>query len=288
MVKTNNKVSTMNKHFFVSVLLGITMLYMLATSQNLFAQKMTLTTSADVGRVGFGLAGEGEVTINWGDGKSDSDFLGPNSTTFEHYYPREKSGPWTVTITCANIIHLYCSRNHYTNLDLSKHPELEYLNCQENQLTSLDVSKNIKLKHLNCYDNEIKSLNVSNCSELKVLGCTKNQITTLDVSKNIELEELACYWNNLTSLDVSKNIKLKKLWCQGNQLRSLDVSNNKDLKEVHCAGNKLTYPALNALFESLPENDIKYKVITIYDNSGVNNCDRNIAEKKGWRVSTSD
>jgi len=281
MVKTNNKFYSMNKHFVVSVLLGITML---CTSQNVFAQKMTLTITTNYTYVDFTLGGEGEVTINWGDGKSDNDFLGPKSIVSSHRYPHK--GTWTITITGANVRYLDCALKGITSLDVSKNIQLEELKCHVNQLTSLNVSNNIKLKKLQCGSNNITSLNVSKNIELTELACGGNQFTSLDVSKNIKLEELYCSYSwKIISLDVSKNIELKNLQCGGNLLTSLDVSKNIKLEKLKCDKNKLTYPALNALFESLPENDVENKEIDIGGNSGVVNCDRSIAEKKGWRVS---
>jgi len=274
-----------NKHFFVSILLGIIMLCMSVTSQNVFAQKIVLTTGGD--EASFKLIGEGDVIINWGDDKIDRDSLEPNLTEFKHSYLKKKS--YTVTITCANIIYLDCRSNNLTSLDVSGCSTLTDLYCEKNELTSLDVSKNIELKTLWCGWNKLTSLDVSKNIELKTLWCNWNNIPSLDVSKNIKLKDLDYSGNNMfniPSLDVSKNIELETLACGSNNLPSLDVSKNIKLKDLDCKNNKLTYPALNALFKSLPKSDVKSKKISIDGNPGYSNCDQSIAKNKGWRVSS--
>ena len=86
--------------------------------------------------------------------------------------------------------------------------------------------------------------------------------------------------SKFTSLDLSKNIALTNLFCQSN-LTKLDVSNNKVLTRLVCNYNQLTGSALNALFESLPDNAGK-KFIYIHGNPGAEDCNLSIAERKGW------
>jgi hypothetical protein len=58
------------------------------------------------------------------------------------------------------------------------------------------------------------------------------------------------------------------------------------LRFLDCSYNQLTSTALNALFETLPENNnISYKGIAITNNPGTGDCDKSIAENKGWEVS---
>ena len=191
MVKTNNKFSTMNKHFFVSMLLGT-----LTTTQSVFAQKMTLTIkkNSHYENVNFELIGVGEVTINWGNDERDIDFLGPNSISYEHSYPPYKV-PWIITITGAKVRYLNC--NNYSN---------------NSKIKSLDVSKNIKLKNLWCRDNKITSLDMNGNIGLKVLNCRYNKLTypTLNVlfeslhDNDVEGEKIVRYLATLGSLIVIK------------------------------------------------------------------------------------
>ena len=101
-----------------------------------------------------------------------------------------------------------------------------------------------------------------------------------------------CYQTQLTSLDISKNTALTDLSCTRNQLTSLDVSKNVVLKLLECPNNQLTNTALNNLFGTLHSNDNIYtywdyipgKYIVIRDNPGINDCNRGIAESKGWTI----
>ena len=106
--------------------------------------------------------------------------------------------------------------------------------------------------------------------------------TSLDVSLCTELTELIIQSSQLTILDVSKNTALTRLKFNYSPLTSLDVSKNTALIDLDCSGNQLTSSALNALFGTLHSNPGE-KIITIWQNPGTNDCDRSIAEKKGWR-----
>jgi hypothetical protein len=97
--------------------------------------------------------------------------------------------------------------------------------------------------------------------------------------------------NVFTSIDISKCIELIVFNCQQQKLTSLDVSKNTALTYLNCLGNNLTAVALNALFSTLHNNavppayeGIEPKIILIGDNPGANDCDRSIAERKGWTV----
>ena len=116
-------------------------------------------------------------------------------------------------------------------------------------------------------------------------------VTSLDVSKNKELTRL---WasGQLTSLDVSKNTALTILSVSGPQFKSLDVSKNMELTLLQCSYAQLSATALNALFNTLhsntvppPRDGISPKTIYITNNPGSNDCDRSIAERKGWTFS---
>jgi Leucine-rich repeat (LRR) protein len=122
------------------------------------------------------------------------------------------------------------------------------------------------------------------------LYCAGNGLTALDVSRNTALTYLLCSNNQLTGLDVSKNIALNDLECNHNQITKLDVSKNKTLNILSIVGNQLTAAALNDLFGTLPDyskTDIGGSAIFISNRSGSGNpgnldCDRSIAEKRGW------
>ena len=202
---------------------------------------------------------------------------------------------------------LICYDNYLTSLDVSGNTSLRYLDCSDNFLTALDLNGNTTLIVLYCDWNHLTRLDVSKNTELRELECRLNRLTALDVSRNTELSYFACTGNQLTALDVSKNTKLHYFACTRNQLTFLDVSQNTSLDELICnnnllttlvvsrdtaphwldfATNQLTASALNDLFRTLPDLTEKgYGFIFIEDNPGTHECDRNIAEEKGWDVS---
>jgi len=118
-----------------------------------------------------------------------------------------------------------------------------------------------------------------------------NQLTALDVSRCATLTELNCGENQVTALDVSKNTALKELRCNQNQLTALSVSKNTALEIISIVDNQFTTTALNDLFRTLPYK-LGYDLgevggIYISDyrgggNPGNRDCDRSIAEARGW------
>jgi len=82
---------------------------------------------------------------------------------------------------------------------------------------------------------------------------------------------------------------VKVLHCHSNQLTALDVSQNIVLECLDCFGNEFTAKAINAMFETLHDNAIECeerecKKVIVFANPGENDCDKSIAEKKGWKV----
>ncbi len=138
-----------------------------------------------------------------------------------------------------SLVHLCCSDNKLTTLDVSKNTKLTDLLCDYNQLTTLDVSKNTKLEVLWCEYNQLTTLDVSKNTKLTWLYCGYNQMTTLDVSMCTALDNLTCFGNPLTVLDVSKNAKLTWLFCDDCQLTTLDVSGCRELTGLECNRNQL-------------------------------------------------
>ena len=120
-------------------------------------------------------------------------------------------------------------------------------------------------------------------------------LISLDVSRCTELRTLSCDVMS-PNIDVSKNTALTTLIVAGG-LISLDVSKNTALTSLYCGDNKLTSSALNDLFRTLHSNTLtntrgdgwggtveENKNITISNNPGSADCDRSIAEAKGWEV----
>jgi len=141
---------------------------------------------------------------------------------------------------------------------------ITYLDCNQKGVFKLDVTKNTALAFLNC---------------------GYNKLTSLDVRKNPALKDLYCYMNQLKDLDLSKNPSLEYVSCYSNQLTKIDVSYNLKLHSLMCENNKLSAKALNDLFETLHHFKLgRTKVVSIPENAGAADCDKTIAEDKGWRV----
>ena len=185
-----------------------------------------------------------KITIDWGDGSTDE--LTPNSVrrNFAHEYPNQN---------------------------------LQNIKVNTEGMTSF-----------NCANNSggiISELRFGNCPELTELNCNSNQLTVLDVNKCTTLTVLSCNINQLTVLDVSKCTTLAELSCGNNQLTVLDVSKCTALTKLYCIGNKLTASALTTLLISLPTRIPGSGAVIQYAfNPGTYDCDKTIAEIKGWFV----
>ena len=193
-------------------------------------------------QVNLHVAGE-DIVIDWGDGKKSSVSDDLHYNLFSHEY--SSAIPRYISIT-GNITVFSCSNGGLTALD------------------------------------------VSGSTGLKSLDCGFNQLTALDLSKNTALEELSIYGNQLTTLDLSKNTALKRFSCYDNKLANLILSAaNTALGNIDCEYNKLTGSVLNDLFKALPNvvtENMYYPggYIYVQGNPGEVDCDRSIAEKKGW------
>ena len=236
--------------------------------------KIKMTTDSN-SNLAFILTGSGAVTVDWGDGSEKvMQTLNEGRVRFEHtYYPNV--GIHTITIKGDNITEFW--GGDIMSLDVSRCTELTKLEIINGQLTNLDISKNSMLKHLWFSNVALTNLDVSKNTALEVL-VSESQLASLDVSKNIALKVLVCE-GQITSLDVSKNTKLEILICNG-QLTNLDISKNTALKLLGF-GNQLTVANLHDLFRALHSN-MGEKYIRIDSNPGAFDCDRSIAERKGW------
>ena len=197
-----------------------------------------------VDSVNIGLSGSrGTATIDWGDGTTISS---------KELWEMSTSFSKKYLDKSARIVTIKGNRAN----------TIEGLYCFNNQITSLDVSKNPKLKGLQIIS---------------------TKVTDIDVSRNPNLTYLTCVSNRLTNLDVSHNSELRHLSCEDNLLTSLDVRNNTKLMFLFLRSNQLSATELNALFETLHNNN-RFKTIFIGGNPGTEDCDISIATDKGWEV----
>ena len=230
-------------------------------------KRMTLILQ-DTNEAILKIAGNGTMTIDWGDGSSiqTHTLLGFEESEYEYCNVYDDCSTHIITITGENITHL---------------------NCSNNQLTRLDVSGNTGLTNLDCSHNRLKNLNVTKNTALTELDCSINQLTNLNVSMNTSLEALMCIKNQLTNLDVSKNIALTNLSCSDNQLKSMNVSKNTALTFLNCRKNQLSAEALNILFGTLNSTVVEGKILYILNNPGTKTCNQKIATDREWKIDTS-
>ncbi|MCL1851345.1 MAG: leucine-rich repeat domain-containing protein [Bacteroidetes bacterium] len=90
-------------------------------------------------------------------------------------------------------------------------------------------------------------------------------------------------YNNVTNLDITKTTVITTLYCGNNRISSLDAGKCKALKYLDCSDNSFSTTALDELFGTLPMSSI-VKTVEIFSNPGCEDCDRSIAQKKGWYV----
>jgi len=250
--------------------------------------KITMTTESSGNS--FYLSGSGVATVDWGDGSEKVSRTLHESESFDggvhfsHNYPNASIR--TITINGDNITVLtLIGQISITNLDVSRCTDLTRLKVERTSLASLDLSKNTALTELAIDGSHLlTSLDVSKNTALTSLSVHGSKLTSLDVSKNTALTSLSVHNSPLlTSLDVSKNTALTSLSVENVPLKSLDVSKNTTLTWLYVPVNGLTTFALNDLFGTLHSN-AGAKRIYIGGNPGERDCDRSIAERKGWAV----
>ena len=207
-----------------------------------------------------------------------------------------------------SLLELYCGDNQLSHLDVSKNKSLEVLHCEVNLIENLNVRENIALRYLGTARNKLSNLDVSQNILLTQLSFYDNKLTNIDINNNILLETLYCDNNQLRDLDLSNNTSLTALLAQNNQIEHLDLKNNihiehlyvfdnnihkidietNSLVRVYMHNNKLDVEALDDIFRSLntynPPEIHRLGDITIWCNIGENECDRSIAEDKGWLI----
>ncbi len=232
--------------------------------------------------VAFSLSGSGKATVDWGDGSEKKVVTLDEDGCVEVEHTHAGTSTCTIAVYGENITALDCKGNNLTYLDVSKNTELTYLDCSDNQLNYLDVSKNAALKVLWCNGNQLTDLNVDKNTLLTNLYCYRNNLTKLDISNNTNLARLNCSQNQLTNLDLHLNTKLNRMDCYENRLTTLDFSKNTELNYAVCSDNRFTVEGLNATFTTFFRGAAG--TIFIGGNPGERDCDRNIAESRGWKV----
>ena len=178
--------SEKNKNYFKNrvmkrIVLNFLVIVSIAVSAAFTSCTGKITMKAETDSVGFLLKGEGNATVNWGNGKRETLSIDNDGARFDHDYSGKSLR--TVTITGKNITVLECQGNELVSLNFSKNKTLKELNCNSCRLTSLDVSKNVALIRLYCMNNNLtgsaldalfKTLHSNYTAETKMIYITYN------------------------------------------------------------------------------------------------------------------
>lgn len=239
----------------------------------------------------IGLATEGTVQIDWGNGEKVTSEKLP---VYDSKYSTMKEvtgtvvGDGKVKIYGDNIVGFGCPSNvkvgaQVLSLDVTKATSLKDLTANANKLTSIDLTKNTELEKLTISNNQLTSIDISKCTKLTTLDISNNLLTAIDITKNQALLTLRIGQNKLAGeLDLSTNPTIKLVYAQTNELTSVKIGNNTaskptfsfnenkltsfDATGIKDAGNATLFLISNQLTEiTLPS--AKMRILNIFKNN---------------------
>ena len=195
----------------------------------------------------IGLATEGTVQIDWGNGEKVTSEVIPAYDGYNQVNVfGTVSGDGKVKIYGDNIVYFECSSRvdgaQVLSLDVTKATTLKDLTANTNKLTAIDLTKNTELEKLTINNNQLTSIDISKCTKLTTLDITNNLLTAIDITKNQALQTLRIGQNKLTGdLDLSTNPTIKSVYALTNELTSVKIGNNTASKPYFSLNyNKLT------------------------------------------------
>lgn len=195
----------------------------------------------------IGLATEGTVQIDWGNGEKVTSEVIP---AFDGWNQVDVSGTVSgegkVKIYGDNIVYFECSSRvdgaQILSLDVTKATALKDLTANTNKLTSIDLTKNTELEKLTIDKNQLTSIDISKCTKLTTLVINNNLLTAIDITKNQALQNLTISDNKFAGeLDLSTNPALRNVYALNMELNSVKIGNNTASKPWFSFNyNKLT------------------------------------------------
>ena len=195
----------------------------------------------------IGLATEGTVQIDWGNGEKVTSEVIPAYDGYNQVNVfGTVSGDGKVKIYGDNIVYFECSSRvdgaQVLSLDVTKATTLKDLTANTNKLTAIDLTKNTELEKLTINNNQLTSIDISKCTKLTTLDISNNLLTAIDITKNQALQTLRIGQNKLTGdLDLSTNPTIKSVYALTNELTSVKIGNNTASKPYFSFNyNKLT------------------------------------------------
>lgn len=233
----------------------------------------------------IGLATEGTVQIDWGNGEKVTSEVIPAFDGWNQVNVYGTvSGEGKVKIYGDNIVYFECSSRvdgaQILSLDVTKATALKDLTANTNKLTAIDLTKNTELEKLTIGNNQLTSIDISKCTKLTTLDITNNLLTAIDITKNQALQYLTISQNKFTGeLDLSTNPALRNVYALNMELNSVKIGNNTasaprfslnnnkltniDASGINDAKNATLFLIGNQLTEiKLPANQIKSLNIT--------------------------
>lgn len=195
----------------------------------------------------IGLATEGTVQIDWGNGEKVTSEVIPAYDGYNQVNVfGTVSGDGKVKIYGDNIVYFECSSRvdgaQVLSLDVTKATALKDLTANTNKLTAIDLTKNTELEKLTINNNQLTSIDISKCTKLTTLDITNNLLTAIDITKNQALQTLRISQNKFAGeLDLSTNPALRNVYALNMELNSVKIGNNTASKPLFSLNNnKLT------------------------------------------------
>ncbi len=243
------------KKFFTLLLAVIST--MTAFAQTEPAIELQAEVDGNTRTFSIGLATEGTVQIDWGNGEKVTSEVIPAFDGWNQVnVSGTVSGEGKVKIYGDNIVCFECSSTvkgaKVLSLDVTKATSLKDLTANTNKLTAIDLTKNTELKELNIDHNHLTSIDISKCTQLTTLVINNNLLTAIDITKNQALQTLKIGQNKLAGeLDLSTNPTIKAVYAFDMELNSVKIGNNT---------------------ASNPYFSFNYNKLTSIDASGINDA----------------
>lgn len=233
------------KKFFTLLLAVIST--MTAFAQTEPAIELQAEVDGNTRTLTIGLATEGTVQIDWGNGEKVTSEVIPAYDGYNQVNVfGTVSGDGKVKIYGDNIVYFECSSRvdgaQVLSLDVTKATTLKDLTANANKLTSIDLTKNTELEKLYININQLTSIDISKCTKLTTLNIEENLLTAIDITKNQALQTLRISQNKFAGeLDLSTNPALKYVYALNMDLNSVKIGNNTASKPYFSFNyNKLT------------------------------------------------
>lgn len=218
------------KKFFTLLLAVIST--MTAFAQTEPAIELQAEVDGNTRTLTIGLATEGTVQIDWGNGEKVTSEVIPAFDGWNQVnVSGTVSGEGKVKIYGDNIVCFECSSTvkgaKVLSLDVTKATALKDLTANTNKLTAIDLTKNTELEKLYININQLTSIDISKCTKLTTLNIEENLLTAIDITKNQALQTLRISQNKFAGeLDLSTNPTIKFVYALGMELNSVKIGNN--------------------------------------------------------------